>query len=192
MHKTSYYIINGITLYRLISAPVLFILLINDQKEIFKWLLAASFFTDAIDGFLARYFKVTSVFGARLDSIADDLTVAVGVAGIIIIYPWFIKEQMMLLILLGVLFLVQVTLALKRYGKLTSFHTYLAKLAAVMQGVFILLLFFMDKPSYLLFYATIGVTALQLIEEIILVLTLKEYRTNVRSLFLVNRGERRK
>ena len=56
MQKTSYYIINGITIYRIAAAPVLALLIIYGNKDVFKWMLAISFFTDAIDGFLARRF----------------------------------------------------------------------------------------------------------------------------------------
>ncbi|MFZ1306482.1 MAG: CDP-alcohol phosphatidyltransferase family protein, partial [Ferruginibacter sp.] len=58
-HKRAWYIINGITVYRIIAAPFLLILLFTGKVDIFKWLLALSFFTDLIDGFLARKFKVT-------------------------------------------------------------------------------------------------------------------------------------
>ena len=69
----TYYIVNGITLYRMIAAFLLILLIVNHQPEIFKWLPAISFLTDAVDGCLARRYKVVSVLGAKLDSIADDL-----------------------------------------------------------------------------------------------------------------------
>src|SRR5687767_14581564 len=94
MQNRAYYIISGITWYRVITAPILVALLLFDRVDIFKWLLPVSFFTDAIDGFLARKFKVNSSFGARLDSIGDDLTVAAGVGGIFIWKPEFIKENL--------------------------------------------------------------------------------------------------
>ena len=78
-HKQAWYVINGITLYRIIAAPFLLVLIFTGQYDIFKWLLGLSFFTDLIDGFLARKYKVASVLGTRLDSIGDDLTVLVGV-----------------------------------------------------------------------------------------------------------------
>ena len=81
MQKTSYYIINGITFYRMISSLLLLYFIISDQPDLFKWFLAISFFTDAIDGFLARYYHVTSIMGAKIDSIGDDLTVLMGLIG---------------------------------------------------------------------------------------------------------------
>ncbi len=190
MQKTSFYVINGITLYRLIAAPGLLILLFVKQYELFKWLLAFSFFTDSIDGILARRFRVESLMGARLDSIADDLTVAVGLIGMIVIYPGFVREQMLLLIPLFILFVIQATLAIRKYGKMSNFHTYLAKLSAILQGVFLILLFFLDRPNYFLFYATMIVTALQLIEEIILVFLLPQFKTDVKGVYWVMLAKR--
>jgi len=51
-HRSHYYTVNAITLYRLLAAPVLLLLLLNGQLILFKWLLAVSFLTDAIDGYL--------------------------------------------------------------------------------------------------------------------------------------------
>ncbi|MBK8952477.1 MAG: CDP-alcohol phosphatidyltransferase family protein [Chitinophagaceae bacterium] len=47
------------------------------------------FFTDSIDGFLARKYKVTSKFGTRLDSIGDDLTVFAATLGLFVVHPVF-------------------------------------------------------------------------------------------------------
>ena len=151
----------------------------------FKWLLALSFFTDLIDGFLARKFKVASVLGTRLDSIGDDLTVLVAVIGLFVLKADFIKEQKFMFIGLLVLFLIQVIYAFIRYGKMTGFHTWLAKTAALLQGIFLLLVFFTDQPFMPLFYAAAIITMLQLIEEIILVHLLPQWQANVKGLYWV-------
>ena len=185
MQKTSYYIINGITWYRLIMAPVLIILLFVDRVDIFKWLLPVSFFTDAIDGYLARKYKVTSIFGSRLDSIGDDLTVLAGVVGLIVWKPGFFLDHLWPLIVLALLFAIQVTLALRKYKKTTSFHTYAAKLAAIAQGVFLILFFLIpDLPTYG-FYIAAAITAIDLVEEIILVFVLPKWEANVKGLYWV-------
>jgi len=184
-YKPSYYVINGITLYRVIAAPFLLILLFNRQYALFKWLIAISFFTDLIDGYLARKYKVTSIFGTRLDSIGDDLTIVVALIGLFVMRPAFIKQEAVIFILLFVLFIVQTAYAVIRYGKITSFHTYLAKIAAILQGVFLLLFFFSDKPSFFLFYAAAIVTILELSEEIILVYILPNWKANIKGLFWV-------
>jgi phosphatidylglycerophosphate synthase len=184
-HKRAWYIINGITVYRIIAAPFLLILLFTGQVGIFKWLLALSFFTDLIDGYLARKFKVTSVMGTRLDSIGDDLTVLVAIIGLFVLKADFIKEQKYIFIALLFLFIVQIVYAFKRYRKMTGFHTWLAKTAALLQGIFLLLVFFTDQPVMPLFYAAAIITMLQLIEEIILVHLLPQWQANVKGLYWV-------
>lgn len=185
MHKISYYLINSITLYRLLAAPVLVFIIFYGKYDLFKWLLALSFFTDLIDGTLARKFKVSSVFGSRLDSVADDLTVLAGMIGLIVFHPDFLMQELTLIAILLVLFAVQNILALAKYKKVSSFHTYGAKAAAILQGVFLILFFFMKEPAYILFYSMTALTALELIEEIILVFYLPQWESNVKGLYWV-------
>lgn len=189
MHKQSYYIVNGITFYRVVAAPFLFLLIIYHELVLFKWFLGISFFTDAIDGYLARRYKVVSVLGSKLDSIGDDLTIAAGLTGMFVFHPGFIEKEMIFILLLLVLFVLQNILAFVRYRKMTNFHTYGAKIAAICQGVF-LLLFFFDKPVPLLFYITVAVTGLELIEEILLVFLLPQWQKDVRGLYWVLKKKR--
>jgi len=184
-HKQAWYVINGITLYRVIAAPFLLVLLFTKHYEIFKWLLGVSFFTDMIDGYLARKFKVTSILGTKLDSIGDDLTVLVGLIALFVLKLEFIKQHVIIFIILLVLFFVQTTYAFIRYGKMTNFHTYLAKTAALLQGVFLILVFFTEEPSLILFYAATIVTMLELTEEIILVNSLPQWKANVKGIYWV-------
>jgi len=184
-HKQAWYVINGITLYRIIAAPFLLILLFTKQYEIFKWLLGVSFFTDLIDGFLARKYKVTSILGTKLDSIGDDLTVLVAMIALFVLKLEFIKQHIIIFIILLVLFLVQTTYALIHYGKMSNFHTFLAKAAALLQGIFLLLVFFTDEPNLILFYAAAIVTMLELTEEIILIGLLPKWQANVKGIYWV-------
>lgn len=190
MSKLSYKIINGITLYRLITAPLLIILIFTNRFDLFKWLLGLSFFTDLIDGFLARKFKVTSIFGARLDSIGDDLTVLAAVTGLFVFEYEFIREEFVILIILFSLWFIQTAFALVRYKKISSFHTYLAKAAAILQGIFFVLIFLLSEPLYFLFYAAAIVTGIELIEEIILVALLPKWETNIKGLYWVIKKSR--
>lgn len=183
MHKPSYYIVNGITFYRLIAAFVMISLVINHDFGLFRWMLVISFFTDAIDGYLARAYKVISKFGASLDSIADDLTVGVAIIGIIVFKPGFLIDEIILVVILILLYVLQVISALVRYGKITGFHTYVAKIAAVLQGLFFISFFFLPGPIYILFYLTAIATILDLVEEIIMVWLLPRWRTDVKGLY---------
>jgi len=169
----------------MMAAPFLLILVISKEIDLFKWLLAFSFITDAADGYLARRYKVISIAGSKLDSIADDVTIVVAMIGIIGFKPEFLKHEIFLFILLFALFILQTVLALSRYGKISSFHTYGAKIAAILQAIFLVLFFFSGKPLYGLFYITIIVTAIELVEEIIITLWLRRWETNVKGLYWI-------
>lgn len=185
MINPNYLVVNGITWVRVLAFPFLLLLIWLDRSDVFKWLLGICFFTDAIDGILARKLKVASVFGTKLDSIGDDLTILAGVLGVWFFKKGFLYEQRWIIGTMLGLFIIQTSLAFIRYGRITSFHTILAKLAAVLQGSFLILLFFTAEPFYPLFYTAAFVTTLELIEEIILVLMLRDWHTNVKGIFWV-------
>ena len=104
--KISVRIINLITFYRIVTFPLLVFLVLTQHLNTFKWLLLASFFTDAIDGYLARKYKATSILGAKLDSIGDDLTILAAVIGLFVTQFDFIKEELILFTVLFSLFCI--------------------------------------------------------------------------------------
>ncbi|MGZ8517329.1 MAG: hypothetical protein ACXWWD_08265, partial [Chitinophagaceae bacterium] len=108
-----------------------------------------------------------------------------GVIGLFVFKGDFISQQYIWLLFLLSLFVIQVISAFTRYRAITSFHTYLAKLAAVFQGVFLILAFFTPEPILLLFYMAVAVTALDLLEEIVLTFMLPEWKANVRGIYWV-------
>ena len=187
---SAYKVINGITIYRIVAAPFLLWLLYNDYYDWFKWLLMVSFLTDAIDGYLARKFKVNSKLGATLDSIGDDLTVGVAIIGMFIMYLDFLTQHLYLVIAMLGLYLFQNIISLLRYNKLSSFHTYSAKAAAVLQALFLMSAFFMTEPIEALFYFAGIITIVDLIEEVILVFLLKDWQTDVKGLYWVMRNRK--
>lgn len=77
---------NMVTLGRVILVPVIFwLLVIGNTKAAFFVFLAAGV-SDAVDGFLAKRFKLQTELGAYLDPLADKLLIvsiylALGVAG---------------------------------------------------------------------------------------------------------------
>ena len=183
MKRTSFYIVNAVTLYRTLAAPLLLYLLISNKLDTFAKFLVLSFFTDLIDGFLARKFKVTSIWGTRMDSIGDDLTVLMAVIGMIMYRFEFVMEHKMAFIILFCLFLIQISYSLIKYQKFTSFHTYLAKAGALLQGLFLIHIFIMPAPDLFLFYSAVIITGLDLTEEIAMVYILPVWTANVKGIF---------
>ena len=176
--------------YRIIAVPVLIYFIGRGEREIFAWLLGVSYATDAIDGYIARKLKITSERGSQLDSYGDQLTFAVAILGLIVFEPAFMKENYLLILIAFVPYLIQMALAFRKYGKATSFHTYLAKLSAVTQGVFILWFLFFG-PLYWLFYAMIIIGILETIEEITLIFMYDNWVSGVKGIYWALRDKRR-
>src|SRR5690606_41955391 len=68
--------------YRILAVPLLVFLIALDQRFIFTWFLLISYLTDAIDGYLARKLKITSVRGSQLDPLGDQFTLITGLIGL--------------------------------------------------------------------------------------------------------------
>ncbi|MGB5204983.1 CDP-alcohol phosphatidyltransferase family protein [Eudoraea sp.] len=176
--------------YRIAAVPFLLILIWWNEREIFTWLLLVSYSTDAIDGFLARKLKITSARGSQLDSYGDQMTLVVGLIGLLIFETNFMRENYLLILIAFVPYILQMILAFRKYGKATAFHTYLAKLSAVIQGVFILWLLFFG-PVYWLFYVMIILGVLETIEEITLIYLYDKWVAGVKGIYWALKDKRR-
>lgn len=72
---------NLITLARLLSVPVTVYLILQDYFAAAFWIFLAAGLSDAVDGLVAKHFRVTSLVGSFLDPLADKaLLMAVYVA----------------------------------------------------------------------------------------------------------------
>lgn len=176
--------------YRVIAAPFLLLLIWFDQRSLFSWFLLISYSTDMIDGFLARKLKITSPRGSQLDSFGDQITLAVGIVALIFFETDFMRENLVLILIVFIPYGIQMFIAFKKYGKATAFHTYLAKLSAITQGVFILWLMFFG-PVYWLFYFMIILGLLETIEEIALIFMYDEWVAGVKGFYWAQRDKRR-
>lgn len=180
----NYNIADWFSFYRIAAAPFLLILLWLDERELFTWFLLISYCTDMIDGYLARKFKMTSPRGSQLDSLGDQITFIIGLIGLLNFEFNFIKENYLIILIAFIPYIIQILIAYKKYDKATSFHTYLAKMSAVIQGVFILSALFFS-PVYWLFYFMIALGLLETLEEIILIFMHREWASDVKGIYWV-------
>lgn len=176
--------------YRIAAVPLLLTLIWFNERELFSWFLLVSYSTDAIDGYLARKLKITSARGSQLDSYGDQMTLIVGLIGLIKFEPNFMQENYSLILIAFVPYILQMILAFRKYGKATAFHTYLAKLSAVIQGVFILWLLFLG-PVYWLFYTMIIIGVLETTEEITLIYLYDKWVAGVKGIYWALKDKRR-
>lgn len=176
--------------YRIVAAPFLLALIWLDHRTVFTWLLLMSFVTDAIDGFLARKLKISSPRGSQLDSLGDQITFVIGLIGVYVFENDFINNNWLLISIVLVPYFIQMIYAFLKYGKATAFHTYLAKLSAILQSVFILWALFFE-PVYGLFYVLIVTSLLETLEEITLLYMYDEWAPDVKGIYWAYRDKRR-
>ncbi|WMI65197.1 CDP-alcohol phosphatidyltransferase family protein [Aestuariibaculum sp. YM273] len=183
-------IADWLSFYRIAAAPLLLLLIGLDYRLLFASFLLVSYLTDALDGFLARKLKITSPRGSQLDSFGDQITLIVGLVGLFYFEMAFIKIHLELIFLAFIPYIAQMVIAYYKYGKATAFHTYLAKLSAILQSIFILfsLFFFPEKH---LFYIMIIIGVLETIEEITLIFMYDNWASDVKGIYWALRDKRR-
>jgi len=176
--------------YRIFAVPLLVALIWLGERELFTWFLLVSYSTDGIDGYLARKLKISSARGSQLDSIGDQITLVVGLIGLLVFENEFMMANYVLILIAFIPYILQMILAFYKYGKATAFHTYLAKFSAVLQGVFILFTLFF-APVYWLFYLMIVIGILETIEEISLIYMYDKWVEDVKGIYWALKDDRR-
>jgi len=177
--------------YRIFAVPILIVFIWLGERELFSWFMLISYATDAIDGYLARKLKISSARGSQLDSYGDQLTLIIALFGLLIFEYDFMRENFVLILVAFIPYIIQMLIALKKYGKATAFHTYLAKVSAIVQSAFILWILFFG-PVYWLFYTMIVLGVIETIEEITLITMYDNWVEGVKGIYWAKRDPRRK
>lgn len=124
---------NLLTFLRILLIPLfLWVYMGLKNQYLALGVLVFSFFTDFLDGFIARRYRMVSDFGKALDPVADKLNQAAILFGLCFKYPFmlipliimFVKE-----VYLGILMLIVIRQSrhvnqAEWYGKVTTFCIY--------------------------------------------------------------------
>ena len=180
---------NAISLARLVAAPILLAAVLWRRPELFKWLLLACLLSDILDGLIARVFRLRSHLGATLDSTADMLVMIIMIGGVCESQRQFVTAHFWEISVAVAFFALEIISALWRYGRISSYHTILNRIAAYVQGIFVISLLFWGYQGWL-FHTMIALTIAASLEEFLLLYALPEHRVDVPGLYwaLSNRG----
>lgn len=182
--KEIFNIPNYLCSYRIIMFPVIMYFAFTGKQTLFVIFFIINLLTDIADGIIARKLKIESDFGARLDSMADNLTYILAFTGIYI-FKWedFEPHKISFLIFIG--FLVStVVLSLIKFGKFPGFHLYSTKIAGYIEGIFFICLFTVGfiTPFY---YFMIAWGIMGAIEHIAIQMTIPAMKSDVKGLYWV-------
>lgn len=172
---------NLITLSRLICAPILLYLGYIGNKKIFGILFLYGWISDGLDGFIAKKFNMTSNFGAKFDSFADDFSAIFVVAGIYFLFPNLVKEYGIYILIALVLLYIGYIFRIKK-AKNIGIHLYSSKISYFLSGFLLLWTLFIGF-SKVLFYVWVIATYWCNVEVILVSIFKKNVDENTKSLF---------
>ena len=172
-------IANILSFLRLGLVPVLVWLAASGEDVLFLWVLGISLISDALDGYLARKLNQASELGAKLDSWGDALTYAAMILGLYLLWPRIFSDQSAFLLMAVLSFLVPLAVSAVKFGEYPSYHTFGAKIAALLIAPAYYLLIIIDADVW--FRVVILLYLLVAIVEIIITYLLRHSRTNISS-----------
>ena len=170
---------------RLVLAPLLLYFAWVGEPGAFLVTLSCSLLSDLCDGYFARRFDQATHLGTLLDSYGDLATYLTVPLCAWWLWPDLIRREAWYAAAIVCAYTFPIVLGYLKYGRLTSYHTYGAKLSAVVMGASVLLLFAGGPP--LPFRAATWVLVLAELEEIAITTLLPEWRANVPSILHARR-----
>ncbi|OUS14684.1 hypothetical protein A9Q88_12820 [Gammaproteobacteria bacterium 50_400_T64] len=181
MANSNFNIPNCLSASRLVLVPVLLYLAYQGQSNPFLILLAASLLTDGLDGYLARRWNQCSELGVKLDSWGDLFTYGAMLFGLILLWPEvFQREKWFFLLGLGT-YCVPTLSCLLKFHELPRYHTWSAKLAAILMAPAYYSLVLLDTSLF--FRGVIFFHIWVALEEVFITFTLNKNHYNVPTLF---------
>jgi phosphatidylglycerophosphate synthase len=160
-------IVSGV---RLALLPAVLAAALAGSRRWFVILLGISLATDVLDGFLARRLKAYSEFGRKLDSVADYLTLLVGLGGIALLWPREFERELPWIVAGMSAFLGVLVLGFVRLGRAPCYHSWAAKVGAVACALSLIPLLggYSARP----FHVAIGLQLFAACDEVVIALLL--------------------
>ncbi len=183
-HRIPLTIPNILSLYRLFVFPVIVLMILLKLELVYAILVVISLNTDVWDGWIARRYNQQTAIGARIDSLADIGMYITALSGIIVFkIEEFGPDAWLYYVFICSYVIVHVSPLIK-FRKIQSFHLYSIKLGGYLQGIFFILLFFIDYiPVY--FYVMVNISLLAFIENLTIQMIIPEMRSDVKGLYWV-------
>ena len=183
----SFSIPNLLSILRLVSMPVLLFAAWTARPLFFQITLVVVLLMALADGVLARRLGQVTDFGAELDSwgvLAAYITIPLCAW---LLWPEIVRREAAFVITLVIFHVVPALLGLLKYGRLTSYHTWGSKLSAVLLSLTIFTII-LGGPAWP-FRLISPIVILSGIEEIFMTGILRQWQTNIPSLWHAHRIE---
>ena len=179
---------NLLSLYRIVIFPFILWLIIDRNEKLFSIFITISLVSDILDGLIARLFNQKTRIGARLDSYADLGTYILAFLAIYL-FKWNeIEPYALMIYIFATVMILSYLVVFIKFKGLIGLHTYMFKVTGYMQGAFIVSLFLWGFHVWP-YYICLAWGTLACIEEIIIMLILKQPRSDVKGLYWVLKND---
>ncbi len=173
---------NVLSAYRLFSFPVVMYFALAGHEKVFVVLLVINLITDALDGIIARAFKLQSEFGAKLDAYADITMYITAIVGVVIFKLADLEPHMTIFLVFVIVYFIPKVISYYKFKEFPSLHLYSSKIGGYMQGFFFFVWFVFD--FYAIFFYVIMIWGiLSLLEQVAVVILASEAKTDVKGLY---------
>ena len=166
---------------RLLLAPVLLLLAWAGDHTLFLICLMLALVSDAVDGWLARRLGQCTELGARLDSWSDLALSVCAPVGVWWLWPELVRREAVFVGMMLAGYTLPALYGLLKYRRFPSYHTRLAKAAAVLMGAGALLLL-AGGPAWPFRLASL-VVLIEALDEFAITAVLPGWHANVPSLW---------
>jgi phosphatidylglycerophosphate synthase len=179
---------NLLTASRLVLLPVLWgLALLGEAVWLGIGVMAASI-TDMLDGYLSRRWNQTSEFGARLDSVADHLLAVSTTLWLVLLRPFFFREQKWALILWAAFALLVLLVSWLKFRRFVNLHLYTSKAAVILAFLFGVPLLVLGRYHPVHFWITLAACTLAAAESLAVILTRDRVDENIGSILVRRRS----
>jgi len=170
---------NALVVFRVLIIPFLVIDALDGTAT--RWFViafTAAFVSDLIDGPIARRFNAVSEFGSKFDSYADVLLFGAILFCVLKVHSQVVNAFWVPIAIVGSTQITSWLISLVKFGKLTHYHSYLAKFWAFTIAVSVISLFGFNYAGFFL-WLTIICGVLSNIEDVIMTFILPEWACDV-------------
>ncbi|NOT27722.1 MAG: CDP-alcohol phosphatidyltransferase family protein [Acidobacteria bacterium] len=165
---------------RLVIAPLLLFAAWSGYTRLFLSSLVIALATDAVDGWVSRRLNQTSELGTKLDSWGDLALCFCVPLGVWWLWPDLVRRESLFVMAVLASYTIPGLFGLIKYRRIPSYHTRIAKIAAVLMGPSALILF-LGGPAWPFHLSTL-VVIVEALEEIAMTALLPRWRSNVSGL----------
>jgi phosphatidylglycerophosphate synthase len=141
--------------------------------------------TDALDGYLARRFDLTSKFGSQFDSLADHILGTSAIVWLLMLEPAVFQDNTVIFLIAVFLYLVRMVVGWVKFKRIANLHLYSGKVYGGIQIVFLAHTFLFEGYNRTLFFIMVSVFIISIIEGLILMFTRDRVDEHMGSVILV-------